>query len=80
MAKRAMMMSFVVLQDESSNRFRGEMLAGLGNSRVFSTEYCFGLLCAVHSVSGSHLKEHLTFPNDVHYQEWMLLHKHWPLF
>jgi hypothetical protein len=54
--------------------------AGLGNSQVFSTQYCFWPSCAVHLVSSSDLKEHIIFQNYVDHCECNLLCKHWPLF
>jgi hypothetical protein len=43
--------------------------AGLENGRLFLTWYYFGPLYAVQVVSGSYLKENLTFPNYVDHCE-----------
>jgi hypothetical protein len=44
--------------------------AGLGNSRVFSTQHYLGPWGRVLLVSGSDPKEHLTFTNYDHHREW----------
>jgi hypothetical protein len=68
----------LVLQDESSKRFREKMIAkdldvGLETAGCWGH---FGSPCAGQLVSGSDLKEHLAFPNNVDHREWNLLRKH----
>jgi hypothetical protein len=43
-----------------------------GNGRLLSCQVLLRPLCAAHLVSGSHLKEHVIFPNYAD-QEWNLL-------